>query len=110
MQDRSGKKSADTSRALRLQLQLIDVHEPTQFDRAFVAMGRERAEALMVLSDGMVITHRKRIVELAAMSRLPTIYGEREFIGAGGLMFYGASLADMYRQSAAHVDKNPERR
>lgn len=99
------KESANTSRALKLQLQLVEVQEPTQFERAFGAMTRQRAEAMMVLSDGMVITHRKRIVELAAMSRLPAVYGEREFIGAGGLMFYGASLADMYRQSAVHVDK-----
>ena len=59
----------------------------------------------MVLTDVMFINHRKRIVELAARSRLPAVYPEREFVGAGGLMFYGASLVDMYTRAAAHADK-----
>lgn len=99
------KESADASRALKVQLQLVEAHDPIEFEQAFGAMTRERAGALMVLTDVMFITHRKRIVEFAAMSRLPAVYGEREFIDAGGLMFYGASLADMYRRAAMHVDK-----
>ena len=59
----------------------------------------------MVLTDVMFIEHRRRIVELAAKSRLPAMYSEREFVSAGGLMFYGASLADMYNRAAIYVDK-----
>ena len=59
----------------------------------------------MVLTDIMFITHRRRIIELAHNNRLPSIFGERESVRAGGLMFYGASLPDMYRRAAAYVDK-----
>jgi putative tryptophan/tyrosine transport system substrate-binding protein len=62
-------------------------------------------DALLVQTTGFFITHRKRIVELAARSRVPAVYGEREFVEAGGLMFYGASLRDMYRDAAVYVDK-----
>ncbi len=67
---------------------------------AFAQMQGERVEALSVLTDPTFITHRRAIVELAASKRLPAIYGDREFVEAGGLMFYGASLIDMYRRAA----------
>jgi len=59
----------------------------------------------MVQNNPLFLTHRKRIVELAAKSRIPAVYGEREFVDAGGLMFYGASLGDMYRDAAVYIDK-----
>ncbi len=59
----------------------------------------------MVLNDPLFFTHRRLIVALAAQSRLPAIYGEGEFIEAGGLMFYGATLATMYREAAVYADK-----
>jgi putative ABC transport system substrate-binding protein len=59
----------------------------------------------MVLTGPLLTTNRRRIVELAAMSRLPAMYGISEFVDAGGLMFYGASLSDMYRRAAVYVDK-----
>ena len=59
----------------------------------------------MVQTDPWFITQRKRIVELVSRSRIPTVYGEREFVDAGGLMFYGASFADMYRDAAVYADK-----
>jgi putative ABC transport system substrate-binding protein len=62
-------------------------------------------DALLVQTTAFFITHRKRIVELAARSRVPAVYGEREFVDAGGLMFYGAGLGDMYRDAAVYVDK-----
>ena len=92
------------ARALGLQ---VLVHELSDlaFDRAFAAIRAQRSEALMVLPDATLITHRRRIVELAAQGRLPAVYGEREFVDVGGLMFYGASLADMYRHAAVYADK-----
>jgi putative tryptophan/tyrosine transport system substrate-binding protein len=68
-------------------------------------MARERAGALMVFTDVMFISHRRRLVELAAQSRLPAVYPDREFVSAGGLMFYGASLVDMYSHAAVYADK-----
>ena len=59
----------------------------------------------MVLSDVMFVTERRAIVELAARHRVPAVYPDREFVNAGGLMFYGASLVDMYRRAASYVDR-----
>jgi putative ABC transport system substrate-binding protein len=93
------------ARALKVQLQVVEAQDPTKLEQAFAAMARERAGALMVLTDVMFINQRRRLVELAAKSRLPTVYPEREFVGAGGLMFYGASLVHMYNRAAGYVDK-----
>ncbi len=86
----------------------IKVHEaadPSRFEGAFRAMTAERAGAVLVLTDSMLFTYRKRIVELAAQSRLPAMYPISEYANVGGLMFYGANFPDMYRQAAAFVDK-----
>lgn len=93
------------ARALGLHLPVLEARDPSQFEKAFAGLATERAGALMVQSDAMFITHRGRIVELAARTRVPAVYGEREFVNAGGLMFYGASLADMYRDAAGYADK-----
>jgi putative ABC transport system substrate-binding protein len=61
--------------------------------------------ALVVLSDVIFNDHRTRLVDLAARSRLPSAYGIRESVEAGGLMSYGPSFLDFYRRSAAYVDK-----
>jgi len=68
-------------------------------------MAKERVGALLVLSDAMLNSHRTRLADLAARSRLPAAYGVRESVEAGGLMSYGPSFLDFYRRSAAYVDK-----
>jgi putative ABC transport system substrate-binding protein len=88
-----------------VQPQVHEVGEPTGFDGAFQAMSQARVDGLMVLTDAMFLTYRKRIVELSAKSRLPTMYPISEFTNAGGLMFYGASFPAMYRRAAFYVDK-----
>ena len=93
------------ARALGVQLQLQEVRDPTEFEKAFEAITRQGARALMVLPDPMYVSERGRIVALSAKSRLPAMYAHREFVDAGGLMFYGASLADMWRRAATYVDK-----
>jgi putative ABC transport system substrate-binding protein len=93
------------ARALGVQLRVHEVRDPTEFDKTFEATTRERAGALMVLPDPMFVSQRGRIVALAAKSRLPAMYAHLEYIDAGGLMFYGASLADMWRHAATYVDK-----
>lgn len=92
------------ARALGLQVRVHEMRD-LAFDQAFTAIRADRSDALMVLPDATLISHRRRIVDLAARSRLPAIYGEREFVDVGGLMFYGASLADMYRHAAVYADK-----
>ena len=99
------KAREGAARALGLALPVLEAREPGHLEKAFAAVGPERASALMVLADVMFITHRQRIVELAARTRVPAVYGEREFVDAGGLMFYGASLADMYGDAAGYVDR-----
>jgi putative ABC transport system substrate-binding protein len=78
------------SRRLGLQLPILEARDPGAFEKAFAALATERAGALLVQTDAMFITHRRRIVELAARSHVPAVYGDREFVDAGGLMFYGA--------------------
>jgi putative ABC transport system substrate-binding protein len=93
------------ARALGIEVKVQEAREPDDLEKAFKAIANERAEALMVLADPMFITHRRRIVELTAEYRLPSIFGERGSVHAGGLMFYGANLPDMYRRAATYVDK-----
>ena len=91
--------------ALGIEVRVLEAREPHDLERAFETIVNEHAEALMVLADPMFITHRRRIVELAAKNRLPSVFGERGSVHAGGLIFYGASLPDMYRRAATYVDK-----
>jgi putative ABC transport system substrate-binding protein len=93
------------ARSLGVQLHLLEARGPNEFDGAFAAMARERVGALLVLSDAVFNSHRTRIAELAARSRLPAVYGVRESVEAGGLMSYGPSFLDFHRRSAAYVDK-----
>jgi len=93
------------ARSLGAQLQIVEARSPEQLDNAFAAMARERGQALLVLSDSIFVGQRRRIVSLAAANRLPAIHYQREFVDAGGLVSYGASLADMFRRAATDVDK-----
>jgi putative tryptophan/tyrosine transport system substrate-binding protein len=88
-----------------VQLQLLEARGPNEFDGAFAAMAKERVGALLVVSDSMFNSHRTRLADLAARSRLPAAYGIRESVEAGGLMSYGSSFLELYRRSAAYVDK-----
>jgi putative ABC transport system substrate-binding protein len=91
--------------ALGVQLQTFGVRGLDEFDRAFAAMTRERADVLLVLGDPVFGLHQTRIVELADKSRLPAMYGQREYAAAGGLMAYGTNYADLFQRAATYVDK-----
>jgi len=93
------------ARSLGVQLQLLEARGPNEFDGAFAAMAKERVGALLVLSDSIFNSHRTRLADLAARSRLPAAYGVRESVEAGGLMSYGPSFLDFYRRAATYVDK-----
>ena len=99
------KETEDASRALGVQLLLVPALGPDDFDNAFSAMKNESAGAFIVLPSPMLFTEYKRILEQAARSRLPGIYQAREFVDAGGLMSYGANLADLFRRSTTYMDK-----
>jgi putative ABC transport system substrate-binding protein len=91
--------------ALELRLQPVEARSPGEIDRAFVAMMRERAEALLVLLDATFYDQRARIVDLAAKSRLPAVYGYSVFAETGGLMSYAANRFDVARYMAVYVNK-----
>ncbi len=99
------KRAEVAARELGVQLQIVEARGPADFDRAFSDMTRARAGALTVLTSNMFVTERRRLVDLAAKSRLPAVYNVREFVDAGGLMSYGPDLADLYQRAATYVDK-----
>src|SRR5256884_2221677 len=94
------------ARSLGLQLQLLEARGPNEFDGAFAAMAKERVGALLVLSDAIFGSHRTRLADLAARSRLPAAFGVRDDVEAGGLMSYGPSILDSYRQAGTHVGQD----
>jgi putative tryptophan/tyrosine transport system substrate-binding protein len=93
------------ARTLGIQLQLVPAASADDFAGAFGAMSNERAEALIVFPSPMLFGGYRRIVSLAAESRLPGMGAAREFADLGGLMSYGVNLPDLARQTAAYVDK-----
>jgi len=99
------KEAEAASRALGVRLQFVEARGLADFDRAFSDMTRARVGALTVLPSIMFTNERRRLVDLAAKHRLPAVYPWREFVDAGGLMSYGANVADLYRRAATYVDK-----
>jgi ABC-type uncharacterized transport system substrate-binding protein len=88
-----------------VQLYSVDTRRPADFDRAFEAAILDRVDALITVEGVLTATDLSRIVDFAAMSRLPAIYGLREFVDAGGLMAYGTDLRDLFRRSATYVHR-----
>jgi putative ABC transport system substrate-binding protein len=99
------KETASAARALRLQVQAVEVSRADDFDRAFSALTTGRAEALIVVPSPLTFANRSQITSLAQKHRLPTLYGQREYVDAGGLIAYGSNLADAWRRAATFVDK-----
>ena len=93
------------ARALKLTPQLWEVRGVADFERVFAAMGKQRSDGLYVLGSPLMRPNAKRIAGLALKSRLPSIYVIKEFVNAGGLMYYGADDADSYRGVATYVDR-----
>jgi putative ABC transport system substrate-binding protein len=100
------RETAGASRSLHLQLQSIEVRRADDLDRAFSAMMTGRAEALIVpIVNPVAFARRVELARLAQRNRLPSIFGGREFVEAGGLLAYGPSIADGWRRAATYVDK-----
>jgi ABC-type uncharacterized transport system substrate-binding protein len=99
------KETETVARTLSMHLQFVGVRGPDEFARAFSTMTRGRPDALIMLPSPMLFGERKRIVDLAAKYRLPTMYNNRESVQLGGLIAYGTSLSDLYRRAAVYVGK-----
>ncbi len=93
-----------TARTLGLEVITLEIRQAEDIAPALEAL-KGRADALYVATDPLVFTNRVRINSLAQDVRLPTIYGSREYVEAGGLMSYGPSYTDLFRRAADYVDK-----
>jgi putative ABC transport system substrate-binding protein len=102
------KETEPMAQSLRVEIQSLEVKRPEDFERAFQAATKNRAEALIVSSGGFFAFHQKRIIELAAKGRLPAMYGNAQYVGAGGLMSYTADRLAQFRRAAEYVDKIPK--
>jgi len=92
------------AQSLGVQVQFLEARVPNELNKVFVAI-KDRPSALMVVPDPMLFAQRKRLSDLAAESRLPTMAEWEEFVQAGGLMSYGPSFREMFRRAAVYVDK-----
>jgi ABC-type uncharacterized transport system substrate-binding protein len=93
------------ARALGLTVQSWEVRAADDFDRVFAAISKWRPDGLYVSAGPLMRTNEKQIVGFALKSRLPSVCAQRQVVDAGGLMFYGADIADSYRRVAYFVDR-----
>jgi putative tryptophan/tyrosine transport system substrate-binding protein len=103
-EDELNKTQAE-SRRLAVRIQPLAIKHPDQYQSAFDAIEKERAEALIITNNSFNFAHRKRIFEFARKNRLPTMCGNSNFVENGGLMTYAASRHDSFRRAAYFVDK-----
>jgi len=93
------------AQALRLQVDVVEVHGPDELEEAFSRARRGSAQALVVLPDASFVAQGQRIGQLAVTNRLPTVFETKSYVSAGGLMSYGADLIEQIRRSAIYVDR-----
>ena len=99
------KETQAAGRTLGIEVQSLEVRAPDDFDGAFEAARRQRPDALITVEDPLTTSQRQRVEDFTAEQQLPSLHGVREFAAAGGLMSYGASLADLFQRAAGYVDK-----
>jgi putative tryptophan/tyrosine transport system substrate-binding protein len=88
-----------------LTIQPWEIRVAEDLERVFAALNKERPEGLYASSSLVITANGKRIADFALKSRLPSMYATKEAVGAGGLIYYGADLADSYRRVAYYVDR-----
>ena len=93
------------ARALKLTIQPWEIRAADGFEKVFAALNKQRPDGLYVPGDPLMNANQKRTIGFALKSRLPSMYDNREAVDAGGLMSYGADLADSYRRVAYYVDR-----
>jgi putative tryptophan/tyrosine transport system substrate-binding protein len=86
-------------RTLGLTLVPFEVRQPDQFAPAFAGIARDRIDSLLAFESPMNVAHRQQIIEFAAAHRMPTVFGVKPFVEAGGLLSYGTDFADLYRKA-----------
>jgi putative ABC transport system substrate-binding protein len=98
------KEMEGAAKASGVELHLAEARSRGDVEAPLASLQKQRPDALIVLG-GATTMNQKRILEFAAVQRLPAVYWWREFVDAGGLMYYGPSVDEMYRRAAAYVDK-----
>jgi putative ABC transport system substrate-binding protein len=94
------------AKSLGVQVQSLEVRPPNpDFERAFSAIARDHADALLTLSQPLIVVHRKQIVDFTMKRRMPAIFHTEDFIEAGGFMSYAPNIAGMFRRAATYIDK-----
>jgi putative ABC transport system substrate-binding protein len=96
---------AGAAKALGLKLLSLEVRSLDDFEGAFARAKKERAQALITTTGGLINTQQRQVLDFAAKNRLPAIYHYSEFVEAGGLMSYGPDNTDSWRRAATYVDK-----
>ena len=99
------RETEEAGRLSGISVQALLVHSPDELAPALTSMVKNRAEALIVAPDTLLMSERSRIVDFATTNRIPSIFFDRIFVEAGGLMSYGPDFPDTYRRAASHIDK-----
>jgi putative tryptophan/tyrosine transport system substrate-binding protein len=99
------KETLVAAKTLNIEVQPFEVQGAAMFDDAFARMVKARVEALVPFDDAMFGTERVQLATLAAKTRLPTVYATRNSVDDGGLMSYGPSIVEAYRNAASFVDR-----
>jgi putative ABC transport system substrate-binding protein len=99
------KETEAAASGLKLQLEVVQVKEPSGLQSAITAMTKARVQALSIIPDPMLVEQQKRIIDLAAKGRVPAIYGTSASVEAGGLISYAPNPREMFRRAATYVDK-----
>jgi putative ABC transport system substrate-binding protein len=99
------KEVEAAARTLGVRLHAVRLSGPSDLDTAFATLRRDRVEALVIHGYVATLQNRRQIIEFAAVNRLPAVYPLREYVDEGGLLSYGANVADISRRAAHYVDR-----
>jgi putative tryptophan/tyrosine transport system substrate-binding protein len=99
------RHAQDAARELGVSVRVLEARDPSEIDKAFAVMTAERASAVVVLPDSMLLDHRTRIANLAIQGRLPMVSAIADHAEAGGLLAYGPSIVDTFHRAATYVDR-----
>ena len=99
------KETEAGAKRLSISLQVVEARSGNDLAAAFRAAGTGQAQALIVLADALFFAQRSQVAELGIKQRLPSMFDDTQSVAAGGMISYGANLADLFRRSAVYVDK-----
>ena len=104
-EERELKETRLTAEALKIVLHYLSITNPTDVDKAFGMIAKEHTDAILAFPDPITMAHRTQIAKFAVKRRLPSVFGWKDYVEAGGLMSYGPILAESWRRVAVYVDK-----